>query len=126
MKNIKTFSKREKEIMDILWNSDEALTASEIISHNQELKMPTVQAVLKKLLNNNIVEVADIVYSGNVLSRTYHPCISADEYANIQYENLSKSMSPVSLFSSLLGSTNPSLQEIKEIEKIIAEYKKLK
>lgn len=124
MKNIRTFSKREKEIMDILWNSNKALTASEIISYNQELKMPTVQAVLKKLLTSNIIEIAEIVYSGNVLSRTYRPCISADEYVNVQYKNLSKSLSPVNLFSSLLGSTNPSIEEIEEIEKLIAEYKR--
>lgn len=119
---IRSLSKREKQIMDILWNSSTPLTASEIISQNNELKMPTVQAVLKKLLNENFVVVADIGYSGTVLSRKYKAIITADEYANTQYVSLSKSMSTTQLFSALLGSTKPSLEEITEIEKILTDY----
>ena len=118
----KPLSKREKEIMDILWNSSTPLTASEIISQNNELKMPTVQAVLKKLLNENFVVVADIGYSGTVLSRRYKAIITADEYANTQYASLSKSLSTTQLFSALPGSTKPSLEEITEIEKILSDY----
>ena len=108
--------------MDILWNSSTPLTASEIISQNNELKIPTVQAVLKKLLNENFVVVADIGYSGTVLSRRYKAIITADEYANTQYASLSKSLSATQLFSALLGSTKPSLEEITEIEKILSGY----
>lgn len=122
MELIKPLSKREKEIMDILWNASEPLTASEIIAQNSALKVPTVQAVLKKLLNERLVEVADVVYSGNVLSRRYRPLISADEYAPVEYERLAKSLSVTQLFSALLGSTKPSLEEIAEIEKILSDY----
>lgn len=123
MKLKRSLSKREKEIMDILWNSSEPLTASEIIAQNSDLKMPTVQAVMKKLLKEEIVEVSSIVYSRNVLSRSYKPMISADEYVSSQYCNLTKNLSVTNLFVSLLGSTQPTIEEIEEMQKILDKYK---
>jgi len=42
-------SKREKEIMSILWTSEQPLKASEIVKLNPNLTMNTVQSVLTKL-----------------------------------------------------------------------------
>ena len=46
-----------------------------------DLTINTVQAVLRKLLKYQLVEVADIVYSGTVLSRSYRPTITSEEFA---------------------------------------------
>ena len=72
---------REMDIMNILWNSQKPLIASEIAEYRSDLTINTVQAVIRKLLKYQLIEVADIVYSGTVLSRSYKPSISSEEYA---------------------------------------------
>ena len=58
---------RDLDILNLLWESSTPLTASEILKKNNELTMNTIQAVLRKLLRNGYIEVADVVYSGTVL-----------------------------------------------------------
>lgn len=62
---------RELEILNILWGSDNALTSTEIVDAGKGLSQSTVQAVLRKLPKDGLVEVDGITHSGNVLSRTY-------------------------------------------------------
>ena len=72
---------REVDIMNILWASEKPLIASEIADSRPDLTVNTVQAVLRKLLKYQLIEVADIVYSGTVLSRSYRPTITSEEFA---------------------------------------------
>ena len=44
---------REMDIMNILWNSQKPLIASEIAEYRSDLTINTVQAVIRKLLNIN-------------------------------------------------------------------------
>ncbi len=71
---------REHEIMTILWNSPDGMIASEIVRQHPELSINTVQSVLKKLHQRNLIEVGDIVYSGTVLCRKYRPTISESDF----------------------------------------------
>ncbi len=48
----KHLSSREFDIMCILWNSDKALTASEVLEQDSSFKTVTVQTCMKKLLEN--------------------------------------------------------------------------
>ena len=79
-KSSSTLTKREMEIMTILWESEEPIVASEIARRGDNLTVNTVQSLLKKLMKLGYIKVADIVYSGTVLSRCYTPVISADDY----------------------------------------------
>ena len=74
-------SKRELDVMNVLWAEDKPLIASEIPERQPELSINTVQSVLKKLLQRGFIEVAQIVQSGTVLSRSYVPVITPEEYA---------------------------------------------
>lgn len=76
----KQLSKREIDVMNILWASNIPLSASEIAQCNSNISRNTIQAVLKTLLENQFIEVSDIIYSGTVLTRTYKPVISMTEY----------------------------------------------
>lgn len=123
-------TKRENQILDILWDASTPMTASDIVSEYPALTKSTVQAVLRKLLTNNYIEVADIVHSGTVLCRRYQPTISRSQYISSQlkksFDVLQNDVSKVALFSSLLGDadkSNISLIEIKEMEKMLKEYK---
>ncbi|MBQ9142627.1 MAG: BlaI/MecI/CopY family transcriptional regulator [Lachnospiraceae bacterium] len=71
---------RERDILSILWNSEKSLIASEVVTYREDLTINTVQAVLKKLLKRNLIEVDQIVYSGTVLSRSYKPTLTEAEF----------------------------------------------
>lgn len=76
---------REYDIMKILWTSENALTASNIVEHAEELSINTVQATLKKLLKRDLIQIDKIVYSGTVLTRAYRPSISQEEFETKRY-----------------------------------------
>ena len=51
---------RELDILNILWNSGVPMTSSDIVNAGRGLSQSTVQAVLRKLLNANLVKVSGI------------------------------------------------------------------
>lgn len=86
-------SRREMDIMNILWNAGKPLTASGIAQHEEGLSINTVQVVLKNLLKKSFIRVADIVYSGTVLSRAYEPMMGHADYISdevLENEGLSQ------------------------------------
>lgn len=62
---------RELEVLNIIAGSKEPMTSSQIVNAGNMLSQSTVQTVLRKLLKAKLVEVDNVVHSGNVLSRTY-------------------------------------------------------
>ncbi len=62
---------RELEVLKILHETNRAMTSTEIVNSGEELTQSTVQAVLRKLLAAELVEVQGVTHSGNVLSRTF-------------------------------------------------------
>lgn len=68
-------NQRELEILNILWRSPEPVMVTEIIDADEtkNLTQSTVTAVIRKLLNSDLVEVCGVKHSGKVLSRTYKP-----------------------------------------------------
>jgi len=89
MKNkLPKISEREKDVMLVLWHSDEPLTASAITEKGDGLSINTVQSVLRYLLKKEYIAVADIVYSGTVHTRSYKPVVSAEQYAADQLQTM--------------------------------------
>ena len=78
---------REIQILNILWNSATEMTSAEIVDAGEHITQSTVQAVLRKLLTQEIVEVVSVKYSGNVLSRAYRPTAKSRELALQQVED---------------------------------------
>lgn len=64
---------RELDVLNILWKTDAPMISTEIVNAGEGLTQSTVTAVLRKLLQANMVEVVGIAHSGKVLSRTYRP-----------------------------------------------------
>ncbi len=79
-------NKNELDIMYVLWESKKPLTATEIVEGKKGLTTPTVQRLLKKLLENDYVEVAEIVQVGKVLARNYKPKKRMEEYLKEEVE----------------------------------------
>ena len=126
-------TKRDVEILSILWNSNRSMTASEISEASPGLSVNTVQAVLRKLLKNKLIEIENIVYSGTVLARSYIPLITAQDYAlaklAMDYQIFEKQISKGAVLVTLLDLENDpqkNSEEAQELEKILEEYKKRK
>lgn len=126
-----SLTKRERDVLDILWESPTALMASEIAKMRDGMTITTVHTVLKNLLRRDFIKVNSFTYSNTVLSRTYRPIVSslgfelrkfAESIKNIPAGDVSAS----NYVSTLLGPENDSrqvLKEIEQVEKLLAEKK---
>ena len=119
----KSLTKKELEIMKILWNSNKALVASEIANHGEELNINTVHACLRTLLKKEAIRIAGIVYSGTVLTRSYSPVITKEDYFDDVYNDILGEKKNNMLIRSLIDSET-DLSELETLEKMIAEKKK--
>ena len=124
-------TRRDMDIMNILWQSEEHMTASQIAGVNPDLTINTVQAVIRKLLKEKLIKIDNIVYSGTVLCRCYTPAISADDFAlsqfSCEYQKIQERISKKTLVSALLGcETNSDVirKDIDELQSMLDEYKK--
>ena len=123
-------TRRDLDVLSVLWDSERPLTASEIVAANPALNKNTVQPVLRKLLKNELVQVADIVYSGTVLSRSYIPSISRQELSlyrlSSEYRQLEKDVSKASFVSFLLKTEENQekfQKDLRELEELLESYK---
>ena len=113
-------SNKEMDVMTVLWNSDEALASSDIPRINSALNLNTVRVTIKNLLEKSYIEVADIAQRGTVLTRTYRPSLSFEEYLDSQLQHVN--FDSLSLISTLIKKEK-SRENLEELEKIISEYK---
>lgn len=108
--------------MDVLWEADEPMIASEIVKAREDLNVNTVQAALRSLVKKNYIEVADIVYSGTVLSRRYKTLITKEDYTNSIETDLNKILHNPSLFAHYINQID-DLDLITRLEGIINKRK---
>lgn len=118
----KRITKKQLEIMKILWSSDKPLIASEILKRNDSLNINTVQACLRALVNKQFIKVADIVYSGTVLTRSYTPLVSREDFLGTACQDIIGKAKISSLIASLID-TETNLNELEELEKLIEQKK---
>lgn len=118
----KRITKKQLEIMKILWSSDKPLIASEILKRNDSLNINTVQACLRALVNKQFIKVADIVYSGTVLTRSYTPLVSREDFLGTACQDIIGKAKVSSLIASLID-TETNLDELEELEKLIEQKK---
>lgn len=120
-------SRRELDIMNVLWAEGKPLKASDFPERKPELSINTVQSVLKKLLQRGFIEVAEIVQSGTVLSRSYAPAIKPEEYA-VKYVMteifpFDKMVLGTGYLSALFESVENDEMLMEELEQFIKEKK---
>lgn len=125
MKNkLPKISEREKDIMSVLWHTGESLTASAIAEKGDGLSINTVQAAVRSLMKKGYIEVADIVYSRTVLTRSYKPVISAEQYAAYQLQAMrvnTLNFSTLNFIDHLVKNDETNL--LDELESIIKNKK---
>lgn len=122
---------RELDVLNILWQSDEPMMATDIVNAKLGLTQSTVTAVLRKLLKDELVEVAGVTHSGRVLSRTYRPSESSRDIIlqnfTDQYNSFSNVISESTLCVAILTNgkaPEKAKAEIKKLKSMLSEYEK--
>lgn len=112
-------TKRENQVMSVLWNSEKPLSAQEIKSENENLSIYTIQQVLQRLLKMGYIRVAEVGQSTKVLMRLYAPVLTRPEYIqfSLGYTNTGN------LVSHLIQDTT-SLDELNQLEDLIQKQRK--
>lgn len=122
---------RELDVLNILWKFNKDMTSTDIVNEQRGLTQSTVIAVLRKLLKDDLVEVAGVTHSGKVLSRTYRPTEASKEviknnFTN-DYANFINVISKSDLCAAIIGveqSPEETKAEISKLKKILADYEK--
>jgi predicted transcriptional regulator len=129
VKSSSLLTDREMDVMKILWSNKEPLVASEIAKKGDSLSNNTVQSVLRKLLEKKYIVVADIVYSGTVLTRSYKPIVLKKDLLLEQFVsqfNKDDDMIPIpSLVGTLLKHEKNEKETIEKLEKLLEERKNI-
>lgn len=125
MERIK-LSNRELDVMNILWEVKKPLIAKDFTKYNPELGMNTVLAVLKNLLKRGYIKVAEITYSGTVLTRAYLPVLDPNEYMLGQVMNGkgNKRISTEGIVAALLNQDECTEETIDKLEDLLKEYRR--
>ena len=128
--NVSKLTRKELDILYVLWSTDEALSATRITEQAPDLNKNTVNALLRKLLRNGLIRVDDIGYSGTVLTRKYKAVLSHEEYMRQSIAEDTKKVTDASsrrnmIFAILdsIGDREETLKEIEAIEAALAEYR---
>lgn len=120
MKNLK-LSNKEMDVMLVFWNTDEALASSDIPKIESALNINTVRVAIKNLLQKSAIEVTDIAQRGTVLTRTYRPTISFEDYLSGQLQHMN--FNSLNLMSALVRQETDH-ENLDELEKIIRERRR--
>ncbi|MDE7204546.1 MAG: BlaI/MecI/CopY family transcriptional regulator [Lachnospiraceae bacterium] len=113
-------TKRAMDIMNILWDADKPLAASDFLAYDSTLTLHTVHAYLKKLLKNNFIEVDKIIMSGKNLTRCYKPSLSRNEFQTQKFLNTLdyEQISVANLVSSFFEHSKDEVRELREISEL--------
>ncbi len=121
MNTKQSLTRKEVEIMEILWASDRPLTASDI-KEKHTVNPNTVEACLRTLLKKEVIKVADIVYSNTVLCRSYTPVLRRDEYWASCYRQSAGNQNTTQLIARFIDETD-DLDEISRLEDLLLKKK---
>ena len=109
--------------MNILWDAKEPIIASEIVKTGTDLNINTVQAALRSLIKKNYIEVAEIVYSGTVLTRSYRAIVKREEVPNETANEIRKALREEDVFARYINEFDDPIL-LAKIETIIEAKRK--
>lgn len=119
-------TKSEKQIMDLLWSVDEPLSCAQIVemSGDKTWKDSYVHSLIKSLTKKDMVEISALELISRSYARKFSPKFTKEQYCLREYlaENPENSM--LKLFAAYADGYD-NVEEMKEIEAIIKEWKKI-
>lgn len=115
---MKILTRKENEIMDILWAAEDALSAQEICKRSKNFSIYSVQQLLHRLLGLDFIQVDRIVQTEKTFSRLFKPAVSQAEYISFLLGDDNKNIS--NLFCYFI-SKNKDKHTLGELQKQIEE-----
>ena len=119
----KKLTQSQLHIMKILWNEKKPMIASDFVQLDSSMNLNSVQSALRSLLKKNYIEVSDIVYSGKVLTRSYIPVDSSEDYASENINGVVKDLLSSNILFQYVESEN-DIEVIERLQKKLEERKK--
>lgn len=119
----KKLTQSQLNIMKILWNEKKPMIASDFIQLDSSMNLNSVQSALRSLLKKKYIEVSDIVYSGKVLTRSYVPVVSSEDYASENINGVVKDLLSSNILFQYVESEN-NIEVIERLQKKLEERKK--
>lgn len=113
---VELLTKKEQEVMDVLWNSTEEMSTNDIKITAPELNNYTIQQVIKKLLKKGFIKVSGFGYTKNALTRKYIPTLSQADYLR----KLVNEKGSLQFVTNYIKS-NDDLDTLASLEKLIKE-----
>jgi len=121
-----SLTKKEQEIMDLLWSQDKALSRSEIIelSTERSWKKSSIHILLNSLLEKGAIKVEGFVKTGKNYGRTYSASVTQEEYQIMQFKQganylKSKSSAITGLVSALVQNEDIDNDTLDRLEAIL-------
>lgn len=115
----------ELEIMKLLWREDRPLSAQEILNLTPERSWSpnSLYPMLQHLQEKHAVAVVGFVPVGRKYARTYLPAVTESAYCREVMGAVSTAPDPLSIFRNLLDSGEITGEQLKEMERLIREYR---
>ena len=113
------FTKKENEIMDILWKNNNAMSANDIKEASNGLSINTIQQTLQKLLGIDYIKVDGIGQNKKAITRLYKPMISEAQYVNSFIGNDTRAK-----ISVYFVKNTKDFETIQQLKKLILEKEK--
>ena len=115
---------REIQILNTLFSSDHPMTAQDIVRENPGLSQSTVQTIVRKLCNSGLIEVVEMVHSGNVLARAFKGTEKAKQEALMymldEYQKISGVVSISELIKAFMEDETDIQKRIDFLEEVIS------
>ena len=119
-------TKSEMEIMDVLWESGEALSRSDLLERSGEKswKDSSVHILLNGLLQKKAIREAGLVKRSKTYGRTFLPTLTREEYfANTIFSHRYQPRI-VGLFAALLQREDITGEDLEKIAALVEARKK--
>lgn len=121
---LSSLSEKEEVAMKVLWSSKKPLSASEIGAEiGTDWAKKSIQNIIRKLEEKEFIRVAEITKIGKTYGRLFSPCISAEDYALMQFNRFyQKDKTVPFILSALIGNRESKKDLSKKLKAIIEEY----
>ena len=117
----------EQQVLDLLWDREDALTSSEIVEYCEDRtwKESYIHILINSLLKKNMIEVAGFKKTTKNYARTFRPTMTREDYSILQSkQNQKVSSSTLShLFSAMLEDETDE-RVLDELSRMIEEKRK--
>lgn len=96
-------TKSESEVMYLLWHTDRALSAAEMValSPQKTWKDSYIHLMVNSLLKKGMITPAGFVKTFRNYARTFAPCMTEEEYAQLQLRDTADD--PASMIDELIA-----------------------